>query len=129
MLIDEVPLEQVHSGQSSPHCSTFRWLARSNTRTNCIHSRFDLAEMEVATVNDFGFEYQTATLNGVKYNYILAEPASGKVVGTIFLIHGWPDLSLGWRNQIPFLLSKGLRVVAPDMMGYGETDAPEDVSF
>ncbi|KAJ0120877.1 epoxide hydrolase [Diaporthe amygdali] len=85
--------------------------------------------MEVATVNDFGFEYQTATLNGVKYNYILAEPASGKVVGTIFLIHGWPDLSLGWRNQIPFLLSKGLRVVAPDMMGYGETDAPEDVSF
>lgn len=83
--------------------------------------------MEVATV-DPQFEYQTATLNGVQYNYIVAEP-SGKAVGTVFLIHGWPDLSLGWRNQIPFLLSKGLRVIAPDMMGYGGTDAPGDVSF
>lgn len=36
-------------------------------------------------------------------------------------IHGWPDLSLGWRYQIPLLVSLGLRVVAPDMMGYGGT--------
>ncbi|CAI0643731.1 unnamed protein product [Colletotrichum noveboracense] len=85
--------------------------------------------MSVVTLNDPQVKYQTATLNGVEYNYILAEPASGNVVGTIFLIHGWPDMSLGWRNQIPYLLSKGLRVVAPDMMGYGGTDAPEDVSF
>ncbi|GKT46109.1 bifunctional epoxide hydrolase 2 [Colletotrichum spaethianum] len=85
--------------------------------------------MDVRTVQDREFKYQTATLNGVKYNYIHAEPASGRVVGTIFLIHGWPDLSQGWRHQIPFLLSKGLRVIAPDMMGYGGTDAPEDVSF
>lgn len=85
--------------------------------------------MDVVARDDPGFKYQTATLNGVTYNYILAEPASGNVVGTIFLIHGWPDLSLGWRNQIPFLLSKGLRVVAPDMMGYGGTDAPEDLSL
>ncbi|CCF42719.1 hypothetical protein CH063_12635 [Colletotrichum higginsianum] len=88
-----------------------------------------MAEMEARTVSGARFEYQTAKLNGVTYNYILAEPPSGKVVGTIFLIHGWPDMSLGWRNQIPFLLSKGLRVVAPDMMGYGGTDAPEDVGF
>ncbi|KAK2056757.1 alpha/beta-hydrolase [Colletotrichum caudatum] len=74
------------------------------------------------------FEYQTATLNGVTYNYIHAEPA-GEAVGTIFLIHGWPDLSLGWRKQIPYLLSKGLRVIVPDMMGYGGTDAPEDVNL
>lgn len=85
--------------------------------------------MEVATVADLGFEYHNATLNGVNYNYILSEPASGNVAGTIFLIHGWPDLSLGWRHQIPFLVSKGLRVVALDMMGYGGTDAPEDLSF
>ncbi|KAI3393569.1 hypothetical protein diail_3918 [Diaporthe ilicicola] len=85
--------------------------------------------MKGAKVADFGFEYHKATLNGVNYNYILAEPASGDVAGTIFLIHGWPDLSLGWRHQIPFLVSQGLRVVALDMMGYGGTDAPGDVSF
>ncbi|KAI8315236.1 Laccase abr2 [Colletotrichum sp. SAR11_240] len=93
------------------------------------HILFESAVMSVVTLNDPRVKYQTATLNGVEYNYILAEPASGNVVGTIFLIHGWPDMSLGWRNQIPYLLSKGLRVVAPDMMGYGGTDAPEDVSF
>ncbi|KAL0939946.1 putative epoxide hydrolase [Colletotrichum truncatum] len=85
--------------------------------------------MDAIAVNDPRVKYQTANLNGVEYKYILAEPASGNVVGTIFLIHGWPDMSLGWRNQIPFLLSKGLRVVAPDMMGYGGTAAPEDVNF
>ncbi|KAK1998021.1 alpha/beta-hydrolase [Colletotrichum falcatum] len=74
------------------------------------------------------YKYKSAHLNGVKYNYIHAEPA-GKVVGTIFLIHGWPDLSMGWRKQIPYLLSQGLRVIAPDMMGYGGTDAPQDVGL
>lgn len=85
--------------------------------------------MEIATVDNPEFEYQTATLNGVKYNYIQAEPASGQAVGTIFLIHGWPELAVSWRNQIPFLTSKGLRVIVPDMIGYGGTDAPEDVGL
>lgn len=38
---------------------------------------------------------------------------------------GWPDLSIGWRNQIPTLLEMGYRVVAPDIMGFGRTDAPQ----
>lgn len=37
---------------------------------------------------------------------------------------GWPDLSIGWRYQIPTLLELGYRVVAPDIMGFGRTDAP-----
>ncbi|KAH0537002.1 hypothetical protein FGG08_006174 [Glutinoglossum americanum] len=40
-------------------------------------------------------------------------------------IHGWPDLSIGWRYQINTLLDLDLRVVVPDMMGYGGTDAPK----
>ena len=39
----------------------------------------------------------------------------------LFEIHGWPDLSMGWRNQIPMLMKMGYRVVCPDMMGYGGT--------
>ncbi|EKD12985.1 epoxide hydrolase [Drepanopeziza brunnea f. sp. 'multigermtubi' MB_m1] len=72
-------------------------------------------------------QYKTAILNGVTYNYILAEPL-GQILYTIFLIHGWPDLSFGWRYQIPHLLSLGLRVVVPDMMGYAGTDAPESLT-
>ncbi|PYH45625.1 alpha/beta-hydrolase [Aspergillus saccharolyticus JOP 1030-1] len=34
---------------------------------------------------------------------------------------------MGWRYQIPMLINMGLRVVAPDCLGYGQTDAPEDI--
>lgn len=36
-------------------------------------------------------QYKTAVLNGKTYSYILAEP-QGKCLGTIFLVHGWPDM-------------------------------------
>ncbi|KAH6693775.1 Alpha/Beta hydrolase protein [Plectosphaerella plurivora] len=85
--------------------------------------------MGVASITEFGFRYRTANVNGVKYRYIRSEPESGKAVGTVFLVHGWPDMALGWRNQIPYLNSMGLRVIAMDMMGYGGTDAPEEPSF
>ena len=39
----------------------------------------------------------------------------------IYLIHGWPDLSLGWIKQISFLAKLGYRVIAPDMRGYGRS--------
>jgi soluble epoxide hydrolase/lipid-phosphate phosphatase len=33
---------------------------------------------------------------------------------------------MGWRYQIPLLVDMGMRVVAPDMMGYGNfQDAPK----
>lgn len=44
--------------------------------------------------------------------------------GTIILIHGFPDISFGWRYQIPFLTNLGLTVVALDCIGYGRTDSP-----
>ncbi|KAL9085435.1 MAG: hypothetical protein Q9165_007585 [Trypethelium subeluteriae] len=65
-----------------------------------------------------------ANLNGQTYHYILGEPSTATPKGTIFLIHGWPDLSAGWRFQIPALLSSDLRVIALDMMGYGLSAAP-----
>lgn len=77
---------------------------------------------------DSRIEYKTANLNGVTYNYIQSLPKE-KPTNTIFLIHGWPDLSLGWRYQIPLLTSLGFRVIVPDMMGYGGTDAPESPTF
>jgi soluble epoxide hydrolase / lipid-phosphate phosphatase len=39
----------------------------------------------------------------------------------VVLVHGYPDLSLAWRYQIPMLLSLGLRTLAIDCMGYGST--------
>ncbi|KAJ4315602.1 hypothetical protein N0V94_005857 [Neodidymelliopsis sp. IMI 364377] len=79
----------------------------------------------IRPIGDERIEHKTAVLNGYTYRYLYAVPNSGKWRETVFLIHGWPDLSLGWRYQIPMLVSLGFRVVAPDMMGYGGTDAPK----
>ncbi|KZM22237.1 uncharacterized protein EKO05_0011347 [Ascochyta rabiei] len=79
----------------------------------------------IRPTGDERIQHKTAVLSGHTYHYLYAVPDSGKWTDTIFLIHGWPDLSMGWRYQIPLLVDLGLRVVAPDMMGYGGTDAPK----
>lgn len=64
--------------------------------------------------NDPRVSTHTALLNGQTYKYILSEPST-PAKATIFLIHGWPDMGFGWRNQVPLLTSLGLRVVVPDV--------------
>lgn len=43
----------------------------------------------------------------------------------VLLLHGFPDLWFSWRHQIPALVAAGYHVVAPDLRGYGQTDAPD----
>lgn len=42
----------------------------------------------------------------------------------VVLLHGFPDSSYLWRNQIPALVAAGYRVIAPDLRGFGDSDAP-----
>ncbi len=69
--------------------------------------------------------HHTAVIRGKTYHYLLAQPDSAPPAATILLLHGFPDLSLGWRYQVPLLTSLGLQVVVPDLLGYGQTDAPD----
>lgn len=45
----------------------------------------------------------------------------------VLLLHGFPDTHLVWRKQVPVLAAAGFRVLAPDLRGYGRTDAPGGV--
>ena len=45
----------------------------------------------------------------------------------VLLAHGWPESWYNWRHQLVALADAGYRAVAPDMRGYGETDAPPAV--
>ena len=40
------------------------------------------------------------------------------------LAHGWPELWYSWRHVLPALAAAGYHAVAPDIRGYGQTDAP-----
>ncbi|MGR7024698.1 haloalkane dehalogenase [Geodermatophilus sp. URMC 62] len=55
--------------------------------------------------------------------YVEAGPADGEVV---VLLHGEPSWSFLWRHVVPELTGAGLRVVAPDLVGFGRSDKPTD---
>lgn len=46
----------------------------------------------------------------------------------VLFLHGFPDSSAIWRNQIPAFVAAGYRAIVPDLRGFGLTDAPPDVA-
>lgn len=68
-----------------------------------------------------GVRLKTIETNGISMR-IAEAGATGPLV---LLVHGWPESWYSWRHQIIALAAAGYRVVAPDMRGYGGTDAPE----
>jgi len=53
--------------------------------------------------------------------------ASGREGGPLMIfVHGWPELSLSWRHQLPCFASLGFRAVAPDLRGYGRSTVYRD---
>jgi pimeloyl-ACP methyl ester carboxylesterase len=44
----------------------------------------------------------------------------------VLLLHGWPDSAALWRNQVPVLASRGLRVITQDLRGLGQSSRPAD---
>ncbi|XP_027365755.1 uncharacterized protein LOC113872416 [Abrus precatorius] len=68
-------------------------------------------------------EHRTVEVNGIKMH--VAEKGEGPVV---LFLHGFPELWYSWRHQILSLSSLGYRAVAPDLRGYGDTEAPASVT-
>lgn len=50
----------------------------------------------------------------------------GEGVPVLFL-HGFPDRGSMWRNQIDAVTAAGYRAIAPDLRGFGDSDAPKGV--
>jgi pimeloyl-ACP methyl ester carboxylesterase len=45
----------------------------------------------------------------------------------VLLCHGFPETALSWRHQVKALSENGFHAAAPDMPGYGATEAPPQV--
>jgi haloalkane dehalogenase len=50
----------------------------------------------------------------------------GEARRTFLCLHGEPTWSYLYRRMIPGFLARGARVVAPDLVGFGRSDKPED---
>jgi pimeloyl-ACP methyl ester carboxylesterase len=69
--------------------------------------------------------YQHVSVDGIKIFY---REAGSKTAPTILLLHGFPTSSHMFRNLIPALADR-FHVVAPDLPGFGFSDAPDRKRF
>lgn len=69
-----------------------------------------------------GITHRFVQVNGIRMH--IAEQGQGPLV---LLLHGFPELWYNWRHVMPALAAAGYHAVAPDMRGYGQTDAPPRV--
>jgi pimeloyl-ACP methyl ester carboxylesterase len=65
--------------------------------------------------------HREVTANGIRFHLAEAGPPDGPLV---LLLHGFPEFWWSWRHQLVALGAAGLRVVAPDLRGYGASDKP-----
>ena len=65
----------------------------------------------------------TLSVNGLRMHVMSAGEGPA-----VLLLHGFPDTHVVWRKQVGPLVRAGYRVIAPDLRGYGQTDAPEAVA-
>lgn len=75
-----------------------------------------------------GFPYQANYLNvddcdggQLRVHYLDEGPSDGDIV---LLMHGEPSWCYLYRKMIPVLVDAGLRVIAPDLPGFGRSDKP-----
>ena len=71
-----------------------------------------------------GLNHRFVQVNGIKMH--IAEQGQGPLV---VLAHGFPGLWYNWRHLLPALAAAGYHAVAPDLRGYGQTDAPPNVEI
>lgn len=67
---------------------------------------------------------QVALSTGISMNVATAGPADGPPV---IFVHGFPESHRTWRGLVP-LLSGEVRIIMPDLRGFGGSDKPQDVA-
>jgi soluble epoxide hydrolase/lipid-phosphate phosphatase len=64
--------------------------------------------------------------DGTIYGYINIPAKAGKP--TLLFLHGYPSSSYHWHSQVQQCIDAGYGMVAPDLLGYGDTAKPTEVS-
>ena len=62
--------------------------------------------------------------NGLRFRTMVDGPAAAEL---FILLHGFPEGAESWTKQVDALAKAGYLAVAPDLRGYGLSDAPDGV--
>ena len=81
------------------------------------------ADRETLVAQDLNRFTKTIDVNGLSFPVL--DYGEG---APVLLLHGFPDDRHLWRHQVPALASAGLRVIAPDLRGFGDAPQPQDPS-
>ena len=77
-----------------------------------------------ADLRGFAFAPHYLEQDGLRVHYIDEGPRDAVV--NALCLHGNPTWSYLYRKMIPVFTAAGLRVVAPDLIGFGRSDKPAD---
>lgn len=66
------------------------------------------------------------TSRGYKYSFIYVPAKDNKP--TLLFLHGFPSHADDWERQIAHFAPLGYGVIAPDLLGYGDTSKPDSVA-
>ena len=80
--------------------------------------------MDVERLPDYPFAAHWLEWESLRLHYL--DEGEGNPV---LLLHGEPTWSFLWRKIIPPLVAAGHRAIAPDLIGFGRSDKPEDVGW
>jgi len=82
-------------------------------------------EDRFADLPDFAYPPRYADVGGLQLAYVEAGPSDGEPV---LLLHGEPSWSFLYRRVMAVLADAGMHAIAADLIGFGRSDKPADIS-
>ena len=86
-------------------------------------------EPRFANLPGFAWAPNYLEWQGCRVHYLDVKPRAGARSRTLLCLHGEPTWSYLYRKMIPPFVAAGYRVIAPDFIGFGRSDKPEEDGF
>ena len=83
-----------------------------------------MSVMSTTSAIDDSISTEFVLANGLRFEVDMCGDQSSKKLA--ICLHGFPEHSVSWRNQLPMLAALGYKAWAPNMRGYGNSSMPPD---
>jgi haloalkane dehalogenase len=98
-----------------------KYIRRTTSEQERIMKTLRTPDDRFENLPDYDFEPHYTKVGGMRMHYVDEGPQNADAV---LLLHGEPSWSYLYRHMIPPLAAAGLRVVTPDLIGFGKSDKP-----